>query len=31
MESMGLEDDQLMQLFSGAALSWLGMEASDFD
>ena len=31
MESMGLEDDQLMQLFSGAALSWLGMEASEFE
>ena len=31
MESMGLQDGQMKQLFSGAALSWLGMEASDFD
>ena len=31
MQSMGFEDDQLMQLFSGAELSWLGMEASDFE
>jgi len=31
MESMGLGNDQLMQLFSGAALSWLGMEASEFE
>ena len=31
MQSMDFEDDQLMQLFSGAALSWLGMEASDFE
>ena len=31
MQSMDFEDDQLMQLFSGASLSWLGMEASDFE
>ena len=31
MESMNLNEQDQMQLFGGAALSWLGMEASDFD
>ena len=31
MEDMNLEEDQLAQLFSGAAFSWLGMDASYFD
>jgi aminocarboxymuconate-semialdehyde decarboxylase len=31
MEGMNLSESDLMQLFAGATLSWLGMEASDFD
>ena len=31
MESMNLDEQDQMQLFAGSALSWLGMEASDFD
>ena len=31
MESMQLNEQDQMQLFAGSALSWLGMEASDFD
>ena len=31
MEGMNLSEEDLMQLFAGATLSWLGMEVSDFD
>ena len=31
MEGMGLEKETLKQLFAGATLSWLGMEASSFE
>ena len=31
MEGMNLSNEDLMQLFAGATLSWLGMEVSDFD
>ena len=31
MEKMGLSEEDRMQLFAGATLSWLGMEASDFE
>jgi hypothetical protein len=31
MLDMGLEEDQLNQLFSGAALEWLGVPASHFE
>ena len=31
MESMNISEAQLTQLFGGSALSWLGMEASDFE
>ena len=31
MEGMNLSEEDLMQLFAGATLYWLGMEVSDFD
>jgi aminocarboxymuconate-semialdehyde decarboxylase len=31
MEGMNLSETDLMQLFAGATLSWLGMEVSDFE
>ena len=31
MEKMSLMTEDLEQLFAGAVLSWLGMEASAFD
>lgn len=31
MEGMNLSETDLMQLFAGATLSWLGMEISDFE
>ena len=31
MLDIGLEEDQLNQLFSGAALEWLGVPASHFE
>jgi aminocarboxymuconate-semialdehyde decarboxylase len=31
MEGMNMPESDLMQLFAGATLSWLGMEASEFD
>jgi aminocarboxymuconate-semialdehyde decarboxylase len=31
MEKMGLSEEERKQLFAGATLSWLGMEASDFE
>ena len=31
MESMNISEAQRTQLFGGSALSWLGMEASDFE
>ena len=31
MLDMGLDEDQLTQLFSGAALDWLGVRAAHFE